>query len=917
MNENYDVDIITEFIQESRDHLESIEPDLLQMEQDGSSVSKDVINSVFRAIHSIKGASGFLGFEALAELSHVMENILMKIRDGEMMPDPDKIDALLQGFDKARDMIEDVHNSNAMPYKHELDKLNAILEGRPKQVPDTKKTEKSSPTENNIENDEILNEFAKDCLKQLQIIKQAIEDIKQTDIQLKEVHDHVNVISKKMNEIKTGSKFFSLDPIFHLSDTLQTLFNALGEGDLYLNSKIYNPINEIIDKMEEVFKNIYTCNDISFDKEIETLNALLHDETSISEPDQSQTISTSIDTPEPPKVEKSKPQETIRVNVDLIDRMMNLAGELVLNRNQLRQEVEDIAFESTKLTSIIQNVDSVTSEIQEKIMQMRMQPIGRLLNKFTRIVRDLSRQLSKEVELKIEGKDVELDKTILEGLSDPLTHLIRNSMDHGIETPDEREKKGKPRKGELRIKTFHEGGQVNIIVKDDGRGINATKVMEKAITNGIIPADRANLMSEMEKINLILLPGMSTADEISDISGRGVGMDVVKTNIEALGGYIELESNLDKGTSIQIRLPLTLAIMPSLIIGVSGKRFAVPQVNVQELILIHAKEISQKIEKIGEAEVLRLREKILPLVSLSDVLGIERTYTQAISEERLPDQRMHLVDRRDTSETSGHPETEKRIENQPPPDANERRVHMNRRNSWRSDINVVVSKLGTQIFGLMVDELFDNQEIVVKPLLNHIKDCKCFAGATIMGDGKVAMILDIMGIAEASNLRFAEINSEEERRKREEETRLKADLEKAESILLFNNAFEEYFALPLDRISRLELIASDSIYTSGNRNYVNYRDEGLPLIYLENLIPIRPFPEKLREFYLIIPKTGDHSFGIVVSQILDSVVIAVNLRKDATTPRGLLGTAFIDGEFTMFLNTDELISMIQETYATG
>jgi two-component system chemotaxis sensor kinase CheA len=338
--------------------------------------------------------------------------------------------------------------------------------------------------------------------------------------------------------------------------------------------------------------------------------------------------------------------ETIRVSVDLIDSMMNLAGELVLGRNQLRQELEDVAYQNRKLGRLIQSVDVVTSEIQEDIMQMRMQPVGNLLNKFTRVVRDLSRQLGKEVSMVIEGKEVELDKSILEGLSDPLTHLIRNSLDHGIEKPEERERLGKPRSGKLHVRTFHEGGQVNIMVIDDGGGIDPEKIVLNVVAKGFVTEEATAVMTDVEKINYILMPGMSTAETVTDVSGRGVGMDVVKTNIESMGGHLEIESSVNKGTTVRIRLPLTLAIIPSLIVGTSGNRFAIPQVNVKELFLIRAGEISNRIEKVGEAEVVRLRERLLPIVRLADVLGLERQVSLPETEGVIVDRRDKLSDRR-------------------------------------------------------------------------------------------------------------------------------------------------------------------------------------------------------------------------------------------------------------------------------
>ncbi len=761
--ESADDDIINEFVTESREHIETIEPALLLMEQGGEEVSKNAINSIFRAMHSIKGASSFFGFDSLTELSHIMENVFMKFRNNELTPNSETIDSLLAGVDKVRVMVEDIHDSSNVSYTDEMNRLKAILDGT-----------SISNTASNI-----------------------------------------NSLTKQADKAKPQ-------------------------------------------------------------KTVE---------------------------PKIPENPKPASPETIRMNVDLIDKMMNLAGELVLGRNQLRSEFGDISSKNSKLSTIIQNVDIVTSELQENIMQMRIKPIGNLLNKFTRIVRDLSRHLSKKVDFIIEGKDVELDKTIIEGLSDPLTHLVRNAMDHGIETPKEREKIGKSPSGTLLIKTFHEGGQVNIVIIDDGKGIDPDKLADKAIANNVISKEQALNMNAAEKINLILLPGMSTAEEVTDISGRGVGMDVVKTNIEQLGGNLELETNFGKGTSVRIRLPLTLAIIPSLIVGASGQRYAIPQINVQELILVRAADISKRIDKIGESDVLRLRERLLPLVNLSEVLGMNQTYITPITENIALDKRTTLCDRRHSPKIDDDEIQSEIIE--------KRKNSADRRQSWRSDINIVVLKIGNNSFGLSVSELFDNEEIVVKPLSEHIKDCKCFAGATIMGDGRVAMILDGTGIAECSNLRFTDINAEEARRQKENRIS-KTDIDHQESMLFFNNAFNECFAMPLNSISRLERIEPDAIHRVGDQNYLEYLGEGLPLVNLENLLPVSPLPDNVDELYVIIPKTTDNTTGILASSILDTIDTEINVKKTSTTPRGLLGSAFINGQLTQFINTNELMEIIKE-----
>ncbi|MBF0101822.1 MAG: chemotaxis protein CheA [Desulfobacterales bacterium] len=971
-----DKNIIDEFVIESRDHLESIEPDLLMLEQEGANVSTEIINRVFRAMHSIKGASSFFGFTSLTSLSHVMENVLMKFREGVLLPNTENIDALLIGVDKVRYMIDDIYVSNNVDFNEELTRLNKILEGNSEKIderPNTKKEEQEKITEtksasqvniqhgpvsihmpdsqhflldvkapNNFEDASIVlpYEYVIEMVSRLLNYYVIWIDVNKDPIHqkraLKEFIVNLEVFGQCYNGITPDSveQYIKNNVIVYLlgsilgDDLISDALELPNDQIVFIDKAFYQLVDYV-----DITQKISLPEKIKTQSKIKLTNTTIpkniqpteqkptepkpiepKKEPEINRPEDIQVkVQTETVVKQKPKEDVMEPKahttESIRVSVELIDRLMNLAGELVLGRNQLRKELESVVSKNPKLGTLMQDVGSVTSEIQEYIMQMRMQPLGNLFNKFTRIVRDIARMLSKEVELDITGKEVELDKTIIEGLSDPLTHLIRNSMDHGIESPEERLRLGKPRVGTIQLKAFHEGGQVNILLTDDGRGIDRAKLVEKALANGIIDSERATKMSESEKMHLILLPGLSTAEKVTDISGRGVGMDVVKTNVEQLGGHLELESTMGKGTNVRIRLPLTLAIIPSLIVGANNLRFAIPQVNVQELILVKAQDVCKRIEKIRQSEVLRLREKLLPLISVAKVLGIERFYTDPATGEEVPDRRKSYADRRQAHFKDPNKKISEKND-QDISDQPKREMGQDRRKSLQSDINVVVLKVGMNNFGLIVDELFDNEEIVVKPLSKHIKECKCFAGATIMGDGRVAMILDATGIAEMSNLNFSDVNIEEIRRKEEEERRLRAVSEHRESILLFTNAINEFFALPLDSISRLEKIKPESIKRIGINDFMDYRNEALPLVYLDKYLPITPFPKDIDEFYLIIPKTQDNLVALVASNILDTMETNVHIRHDKATPKGILGSGFVEGKLTMFLDIQEFMKII-------
>ncbi|MBF0452444.1 MAG: chemotaxis protein CheW [Candidatus Magnetomorum sp.] len=1178
--------LISEFVAESRDHLVSLEPDLLTMEQDGSDVSSEVVNRAFRAIHSIKGSSSVLGFDSLMKLTHIMENVLMLIRNKKMVPASNNIDALLQSADKVSFMIDDVHASNQVNYDAELERLNEILNihaqtdpsakdtqpapkkaALPKESPPSVSSEKTQvsntertleiiepeiladtvasdeskqsspfltdseddalltddvistsedmPIMSDFENDlitphisltdkgmvhfdmkgpdhfvcdihpdkilnsytnkkvlyavwvfgtsdlvnkdrgpeEFLNDmisfgtylfsdFADEQHQQDQVVFHIIlssileKELLETaiDIPKEQIYTFPNEsINKVIQKIKESPKVIPSTPPklvqkkstekISSTETRQpervpvpdsppspsekispepsaasivvsknnqdavsgyTRASLLKSGtglrleasgaDLAIfeidNSKIESllakkkklfviwvhpqkdlddkdcDINELLNDMKSLgecithdFDRIITdpktqyyhmlvssimekdllCNGLDFPKNqmstfsTNDLTAALSgnsDSEKIHEPDKSLPSPSPSDLftkadyesmrrkepapntsviPSRKNTQSSQGHitETIRVPVDLIDRLMNLAGELVLGRNQLRQEVEEKVADNPRLVNVMQNVNLVTSEIQENIMRMRMQPLSSIFNKFPRVVRDIARQLYKKAEIIIDGGEVELDKSILENLSDPLTHIIRNSLDHGIEPTEVRIKNDKSETGLIHLTAMHEGSQVIITVSDNGRGIDADALVEKAINTNLVTQEQVARMSVKQKINLIFLPGFSTAKTVSDISGRGVGMDVVKTNIEKLGGHVDLESTVGKGTVVIIRLPLTLSIIPSLIVGSSEHIFAIPQINVQELVSIKASEVAKRLEKVGDATVLRLRERLLPMVWLNDVLGLD-----------------------DESEIEPIADSDCTVKTPAVTENGNRFLEVAQLDSLEKNVNIVVLRVGNNSFGLAVNQLFDNEEIVVKPLSRHIKDCKCFSGSTIMGDGRVAMILDTAGIADFAFLRFAEISAEE-RRRREQEERDKKAASKRKPILLFNNALDEYFGLPLSNISRLELITRDSIQLVGQREFVNYNGRGLPLIRLENFLAVNPLPE-LDELYLIIPKTNGPMAGIMVSRIINILDIQEDIARDAYTPKGFLGSGFIEGYLTFFLDPDAVLRFLDE-----
>ncbi|MFP4635624.1 MAG: chemotaxis protein CheA, partial [Nitriliruptoraceae bacterium] len=537
---------------------------------------------------------------------------------------------------------------------------------------------------------------------------------------------------------------------------------------------------------------------------------------------------------------------SIRVDVGLLDDLMNLVGELVLTRNQLVQLVDGDTEDD--LTDASKRLNLVTTELQEGVMKTRMQPIGNVWNKLPRVVRDLSVSCGKQVRLAMEGQNTELDKTIIEAIKDPLTHLVRNAVDHGIEAPQDRAAAGKPEEGELLLRAFHEGGQVNIEIIDDGGGIRADAVRDKAVQAGVVSAEQAERMSDREAVNLIFAAGFSTASQVTSVSGRGVGMDVVRTNIERIGGTVDVQTEPGAGSSFKVKIPLTLAIVPGLMVASGDDRFVIPQLSLIELVRLEADEADHAIEMVHGAPVYRLRGRLLPIVDLSAELG-------------------HRCDR------SGQA------------------------------VNIVVLHADGQRFGLVVDAIHDTEEIVVKPLGSHLKEATLFSGATIMGDGRVALILDVLGIAQRARV----MSEAAERSVQTEGEPAADDGGERRTLLLVDVGERRRAAIALSEVERLEELPSDSIELAGGREVVQYRGDILPLRRLADLIgapgPLDP-PAQLP---VIVHRIEGHTVGLVVERFVDIIEQEVVL-DEATRGFGVLGSAVFHDRITDVLDIHALLS---------
>ncbi len=609
------------------------------------------------------------------------------------------------------------------------------------------------------------------------------------------------------------------------------------------------------------------------------------------------------------KQNKIEHETSLRVHVSLLDQLMTLAGELVLSRNQLLQSMASDDQRGGEIAG--QRIDLITSELQEAIMLTRMQSIGNVFSKFPRVVRDLAPTLGKQVELTLEGKEVELDKTIIEAIGDPLTHLVRNAVDHGIETPDQRKRIGKNPAGQIFLKAYHEAGQVNIEISDDGKGLDGNKLAAKAVEKGLITEEQAKIMSVREKNNLIFLPGFSTAEQVTDVSGRGVGMDVVKTNLDKLGGIIDIDSEPGKRTTIRIKLPLTLAIIPCQIVITGGERYAIPQVNLEELLRIPADQVRHRIERVGDADVVRLRGNLLPLIRLADVIGAESFYKDPEAGENKVDRRKSIADRRSKKSAlfeSGSDQTNTE-ESEPSTDqAKVKRQHQERRYHSASALNIVVVSTGVMKYGLVVEELNDSEEIVVKPLGRDLKKCKGYAGATIMGDGRVALILDVANIAQMAGLTSLEGTARAAELADAEREAIRAGHDR-QSLLIFRSAEDEQFAVPLSLVERIEKIKRTDIETVGGKRVMKYRGGSLPLFSTDEVATVKPISDS-ENLLVIVFMVAGREIGLLAMGPVDAMETRVEIDGSTLRQTGIMGSAIINEVTTQFVDIFEIVNSL-------
>jgi two-component system chemotaxis sensor kinase CheA len=730
---NEDLELVREFLIESNSNLANFEQQMVELEK--SPQDDQLLGSIFRTIHTIKGTCGFFNFTKLERITHSVENLLSQLRAHERQLTPPLVTAILNSIDVVKAELSVIEASGAESSEsHDslLQLLSAICEKRP------------------------------------------VESLMRSE------------------DAATEEPVPVVMPV---------------------------PVTPVAAPKPQPPAN--------------------------------------AGPPAPPEAKSPSVVDTaIRVDIQVLDRLMNMVGELVLVRNQILQNE---TRSGRRQDSTVQRLNLLTSELQEGVMKTRMQPVGSVWNKLPRVVRDMSAALGKQILLETEGAETDLDRSVLEAIRDPLTHMVRNSCDHGIERPEVRQAAGKPAQGRLLLRAYHEGGQVVVEIQDDGAGIDAERLKSKAVEKGLITEAQAARMSVREGLDLIFLAGFSTATTVTNISGRGVGMDVVRRNIEQIGGHVELTSKVGEGTQFKIRIPLTLAIIPVLAVVTGGAQYLIPQMNLQKLLRLPGPD-GQHVEFVNESPVIRHRGQLVPLVYLDELLGLAGARADQQARSRMPQ-------------------------------------------------TVILLQAERATFGLAVDRVTSIREIVVKPFGKELKNLPCYAGATILGDGRVALILDVVGLARLAGLRLdgESSNGGEAAAQPKQVSR--------QTLLLFSSGSRQRMGIPLTLVERLEKFKREQVELSDGVPAVQYYGAILPLASMRAVLdPGVADPTFEQPSLLVLVIQREHRrIGLVVDRIHDIRTAAIGARGQSRDSK-LLGTAVFDGKVTDLVNLPEVLDAADPTF---
>lgn len=828
--------LVTEFLEESLDSLTELDEKIAELVNSTDIVTD--VNEVFRPVHSIKGAASFFKLKGMMTLAHKLETLLDELRQFKREMTQELSEVLNRGFFILREVVQNgldddfELNETAEKFIVELEELLSGGENPEAMAKAIMALIRNGDDDSIIQVEEKINKI-------LGLTQDDEEAGGEKDETLEKIEELLNAeISTPNPENVANLKIISEAFILQLEEkgAIEAMkamkeffedFIALADSPVGVDEML---ASVLFDKLDEVQSKLPS------DKQEEgSVNT--KKETQSKQKEEEKTTDKKSD-------KKAVRSESVRINVMLLEDIMNLMSELVLSRNQLNLHASVVNH--PELTKTTQQVSSIMTELQSKVMKTRLQPVSTIFNPLPGVVREISRTLEKDVELVLKGKATELDRSVLESIKDPLTHIIRNSLDHGLEFPDERKELGKQGKATLTISAYHEGGMVVIEISDNGRGVNIDIVSRKALEKGLYTEGQIAKMTEQQKAEIIFNPGFSTAEQISQVSGRGVGMDVVKSNIVNLGGHVDLHSQMGKGTVLKLKIPLTLAIIPALIVETQGQRFAISQANLEEMVLLKSSE-KNKIEIVRGVEVFRLRGEVLPLLRLNRVIG----YSEIEKDED-------------------------------------------------DSINIIILSTGKRSFGLVVDKLHDIEEIVVKSLDDFFNNTPVFSGATILGDGSICLIFDILKMAELSGMK-------------ESETGDSGLIEDASGyisierqVLIFSVNSQQTLGVCMDNVMRLEKVESVQIDRMSDYFYLRYRGGILPLISVWQVLDDPNFVEFPEMVNIIVFRVQNQEVGLLVRNIEDVVILDKQITTDVSCNPIYLGSVIVKQKVLSLLNLEHL-----------
>lgn len=697
--------------------------------------------------------------------------------------------------------------------------------------------------------------------------------------------ENIDALFRAAHSIKGTAGFFGLSKITTLAHIMESVLDELREKNLTINNSIVDALIHGVDVMRKLIND----HDADIDNIVDDLKQILttkndNDSNKISLDEMQsaallwEQLLQSENEPVNKVVLPSKPKEikihndkiltddSIRVKVSSLNSLLNLTGEIVLMRNQLLRLTKDPEKNKQELAILSKNIDVLITNLHKEVMKTRMQPIGTIFNKFPRMVREIAKNLGKKVQIELKGLDVKIDRSMIEALIDPLTHLARNSIDHGIEFPSERSDKGKDSQGKIILQAKYENGRVIIDISDDGAGLDLEKVQERALNKKIIKESDIAVIKESDIANLIFMPGFSTAKEVTSLSGRGMGLDIVKTNIEKVGGRVEVFSDKDIGTTFRLNLPLTLVIINAFIIIVCEKFFAIPQNDIREVVLVgNGENKNRSIKMVQDKPSLLLRGELIPLIGLGAFLHME-------DENKFKEKLIKAI--------------------------NEKLL-----------LRILIIKSGNRAYGIIVDEIHDSEEIMLKPLSKAIGNCGLYSGMTVLGDGKIAMIIDTEGLRNQANISFKEVAVKKIAELAEETANAEERM-----LLLFKASGNEILGVDMSLISRVQKIHIDSLIKVGSKYYFKYNSENIRVIRPEHYIPISNNKNKAKNAYVIIPKDLSYRTAIIAEEILDTVCTDISIQPNCGKGIAICGSQFIKDKLITLVDFTELLQLVTPKY---